>query len=447
MKRKAEIAVWVDRVAQVAAEADRAPKRLRSELANMDSNIQQQTPEKQTRKRSAIEQDDGSTPTPRASWLTQSVHASEALRPTLTRLSLHRDAERAHLTPSDSLSEATETSQSTGTNQSSKRVKRTQSPTKTRRLLENAEYGITEKRFAVVQDLPEAVRPLARKLKQTARGHGILPNDCDGPTRAQLGEELEETHLSSTRKQYGTCPEPRFIEDMVDLTARNLHSVEAMWNCSVHYPSVHEACRRSPHYLHIRDEMITTARIEPDDLVPILRPSPDDDVTDKISSKKVDIGIAMRLDADLKKQLYKTGIRSLSPTMYAPLTEDPLALSIETKRDGGDVDDAINQISIWGLAHISKLRRLLHHAGNTTAQLPFLPAVYVQGGLWTVVFICPGDTTATLWNGITFGDTASPEGVHQVVTGIGQLIDEWIEREFRPWFMNEIVHKTLEHFG
>jgi len=59
----------------------------------------------------------------------------------------------------------------------------------------------------------------------------------------------------------------------------------------------------------------------------------------------------------------------------------PIAISIETKPEGGDTPKAMTQLSLWVLAQFNRLRHLMQSAGQDS-KMPILPLIIAQGSLW-----------------------------------------------------------------
>lgn len=51
---------------------------------------------------------------------------------------------------------------------------------------------------------------------------------------------------------------------------------------------------------------------------------------------------------------------SFNHTLHSPLLHRAIAVSIETKRQGENFQDALAQLGIWASAHFARLTELLH---------------------------------------------------------------------------------------
>jgi hypothetical protein len=72
-------------------------------------------------------------------------------------------------------------------------------------------------------------------------------------------------------------------------------------------------------------------------------------------------------------------------TSYSPLLRRPIAVSIETKRQGEHFQDALDQFGVWTSAHFARLTELLTAAGRSHVRPPMLPCLIAQGSDWKFV--------------------------------------------------------------
>lgn len=63
-----------------------------------------------------------------------------------------------------------------------------------------------------------------------------------------------------------------------------------------------------------------------------------------------------------------------------------LAVNMETKASGGNINEAIMQLSIWSSAQFERLKKLAETAGkfDSMPEMPVLPCMIVQGAIWAV---------------------------------------------------------------
>jgi hypothetical protein len=115
-------------------------------------------------------------------------------------------------------------------------------------------------------------------------------------------------------------------------------------------------------------------------------------------------------------------------TNLSPLSDNPIAVSTETKKTGEGWENAKLQMEIWMAAHWQFLRKLLdlsQRAANESSsmkqaegvitpnseadkvrQLPkFMPGIIIQGHDWHLIITTPEGEKTTFWQKQSFGDT------------------------------------------
>jgi hypothetical protein len=135
------------------------------------------------------------------------------------------------------------------------------------------------------------------------------------------------------------------------------------------------------------------------------------------------------------------------------LQQYPLAVSIETKRYGGNTAKGEQQLGIWHAAH---WEFLASRAGaEPVDDLGFLPGVVVQGHTWSLVITtrrqattvrkyttCPDECDTdpdaqTVLCSVEFGNTGSIVGVFQVLAGL-RLLRSWSIEVIWPWYKQHL---------
>lgn len=382
--------------------------------------------------------------TPKASLVSTGMPPVEDLtpRPTLVALTT-----ATTFLPGDAPSRAGHSTTTTNTTDSStdasnagRKRKRDGSPGKSLVMLKRAEYFVEQRPIGRTKDLPEQLQPLAKAMRDIGCARGIIPTELAAELVPDLAEDEEDglSLVSITRRQLGSLPTPPFVQRHLHHVAGNvsLARSEAAWNCNAHAPLLDEAWWHSRHRHSLRWENITTAAIEPKELLPALTAS------DTFASKKVDFAVTLVLDAVIERRLSRCGLTSLSQTTFEPLRYSPVAVSFETKLPGESWADANLQLNTWALAQVAKLKELLIKAGRPAVVIPALPLVVVQGNEWKFLYLEVGPKQAWLWTKISLGDTDCARGVYQVIAALQQLM-EWSESVYRPWFMQNILIPIL----
>ncbi|GAB7357753.1 hypothetical protein MBLNU459_g0404t3 [Dothideomycetes sp. NU459] len=158
-------------------------------------------------------------------------------------------------------------------------------------------------------------------------------------------------------------------------------------------------------------------------------------------TRLVDYAIALNTDGKLSTALERLplssdgGVRSLNHTRDASLVDKPLVVSIETKSEGGNLHEAQVQLGVWAAAHLTRLDELLRHRNSSVvANPPWLPLLIAQGPQWYFLFARRTTEGKTdLFSKLEFGDATSTHGVFKILSVL-QLLFDWAEREYRPWF-------------
>lgn len=67
------------------------------------------------------------------------------------------------------------------------------------------------------------------------------------------------------------------------------------------------------------------------------------------------------------------------------MVDKPIVISIETKPEGENLQQAYVQLAVWTSAHMNRLRQLLTdtNAAATAAVLPHLSLLVAQGSQWS----------------------------------------------------------------
>jgi len=79
------------------------------------------------------------------------------------------------------------------------------------------------------------------------------------------------------------------------------------------------------------------------------------------------------------------GVFSFNHTTHSPLLRRPIAVSVETKRQGEHFQDALDQLGVWTSAHYARLTELLTTAGRSHVRPPMLPCLVAQGSDWKFI--------------------------------------------------------------
>ncbi|KAG9514263.1 hypothetical protein KCU93_g9817, partial [Aureobasidium melanogenum] len=131
---------------------------------------------------------------------------------------------------------------------------------------------------------------------------------------------------------------------------------------------------------------------------------------------------------------------SFNHSRYGPFWVDrPIVISVETKHEGENIQQAYVQLAVWASAHMNFLCQVLADAASVTASkvaagiiLPPLPLLIAQGSQWSFLFASrQADGTIRIHAVIDFGDGSTRNGVYKVISVLRLLIN-WLEVSIAP---------------
>ncbi|KAF4451960.1 hypothetical protein F53441_5136 [Fusarium austroafricanum] len=284
------------------------------------------------------------------------------------------------------------------------------SPTKQLRALELHTRGVIPGELSAFRHKPPSLEALLDQIDLALSGFGLLPSS-QRSTLDQLDEEtysnfkwtkqpiLSNFLFSEQRDQLGETPPPEIVHRILHQAAycNSKNCSEADWNMEVHHRVLEAA----------------------------LRP------------------------------LRGCQMSQLFDFRLSPLSDNPIAVSIETKKTGEGWENARLQMEIWMAAHWQFLRKLLdlrQRAANEPSsmkqaegvnapsseadkvwQLPkFLPGIIIQGHDWHLIITTPEGEKTTFWQKQSFGDTWSSKGIYKIIYNL-QLLRKWAQDEYWAW--------------
>jgi hypothetical protein len=259
-------------------------------------------------------------------------------------------------------------------------------------------------------------------MKRVMRGHGTIPKALASELAAALrprDPEIENTYLVDEKdypvEQRWVLAEFEQLKQVVALSEEcSLDGApEVVWNEGVHSRLLDIAL--TPYRGVLRHRNVTTVDISPEYLVPVgdapisISDSTGGSATGTsagpvtmLQTKRVDYVITLD-DEDVRasvEQLVReevakgAAVTSVNHVESAFLRCRPIAVSIETKTPEGGELHGRTQLSIWGAAHMMRLRAL---AETDEAQGLALPLVLVIGSRWIVYFLVDrGDSMVSL---------------------------------------------------
>ncbi|KAM6506802.1 hypothetical protein FALCPG4_018628 [Fusarium falciforme] len=305
----------------------------------------------------------------------------------------------------------------------SKRSKRSQSPSKLFPVYGPEGHQLLRGSLMATPGLSRTLQELLMDMNDVAGRYCIMPRSVKRVLQQQLLTEGQFERLHEYMFFDDSATQPTCIagEELVRRISRiasksndcsRMLSDEAAWNNHVHSPLLDifiYDLQDGPGQNIIDFLSCTTTNIEPS-----YHRFP-------VSSSRVDYVLPLMPERD------PTATKSLAPNM-APcfnwtadrqLQQYPLAISIETKRYGGNAAKGEEQLGIW---HAAQWEFLISRAGVEAAnELCFLPGVVVQGHSWSLVVSIRRQATTTILCSVEFGNTGSIVGVFQVLAGLRRL--------------------------
>ncbi|KAF4451321.1 hypothetical protein F53441_5743 [Fusarium austroafricanum] len=346
------------------------------------------------------------------------------------------------------------------------------SPTKQLRALELHRRGVIPRELSTFNSQPASLKALLDQIELVSSGVGIIP-----ASQRSLFEHLdkeiysdfkwtEQPILSSIifshdREHLGHTPPPETIQWILHEAAycNSRGCSEADWNVEVHHRVLVAALRplngpRTDQFFDFR--LSTTASIIAEYHV-------------TSTSKKVDFCMYIDPKHDQDARVLETieGLKRILPlgmfnhANLNPLCNNPVAVSIETKKTGEGWENAKLQMQVWMAAHWQFLRKLLElrqrakeklseeETGinpDETWQLPeFVPGIIIQGHDWHLIITTPEGEKTIFWQKKNFGDTSSSKGIYKIIYTL-QLLRKWAQEEYWKW-LRKLLLEWPRHDG
>ena len=295
------------------------------------------------------------------------------------------------------------------------------------------------------QVVPKELRSLYIGLRDISDGVGILPCQTKGAFE-ELGiyipkHQWDDGEVTTAKVAQLTFDRAHFIWSRA-MRCSQRGVAESRWNAEVHSQLLCLALDEHPETSGVSYEDITSARITDKSLLATIG-------TLTSQAKLVDYGIIID-DAALQQRVIA---KLKEPASFSPSTAvsfncvtadyvrfDPIAISIETKKEDPTTRNPSLQLGIWMTAHFLKLRQLAYP--NEVA-LPMVPALIVEGHAWKMVLVClvqdqTGGSRLSIFSHMSLGDTTTLPGVFRVVTALRRLA-LWVHIDYRPWLEKNII--------
>lgn len=328
------------------------------------------------------------------------------------------------------------------------------------------------------EQLPEDIRGLYNRLYDiTVEHEGIAPWEVREEINGQLARPWRESWFkrratpsapggedaaAKEEERHGlACAELKALRKIkgVAWKCRERGRSEAAWNTMVHARLLHLALDR-PEYAHVGWEVVTTAQITK----PFVPPMGDFAPTEFADKKMVDLAmvlepevhydsegeeqVAGQDDAALEQRFRRLAnaiqrvVRSqpldrqtINQSMYTPLLDWPIGISIETKADGTNEAGRV-QLAIWTAAWHERMKDLMMTAGTWSSDTRFItiPLLLIVEHNWVLSFACDRGDRLEIVGEMTLGETASLKGLYTLVAVLRELA-VWMQGQFAEWML------------
>ncbi|KAF4943073.1 hypothetical protein FSARC_15065, partial [Fusarium sarcochroum] len=246
---------------------------------------------------------------------------------------------------------------------------------------------------------------------------------------------------STARDKFGPTMSPEdalnLVEEATDCQSQKQN--EAGWNMMVHYPLLSKAIYGSRKRL---DQFMGVAPCTTGKIIREYLPA-------ATQAKMVDFCIYLDPKNDPAALKATENARSILPCGYLnhtdchSLRKRPIALSIETKSsESTSAGSAELQIGTWHGAQWRFLEDLVTRNGGSLDELPFLPAIVVQGHDWSLAATTREGQRTILWLPSKFASTEDVVGVYKVALGVQQLC-RWVDDVYWPWYKKNALVDDL----
>ncbi|KAG7403113.1 hypothetical protein Forpi1262_v018791 [Fusarium oxysporum f. sp. raphani] len=412
-------------------------------------------------------------PTPDPSQSSRSMGSRRSKRRAIDALDVNNDNDDILDTPRPPKLQAPRSESGTSLTSSSA-ASGYSSPTKQLRELKFHPRGVDSRELKDFQNKPASLKTLLQKIDDSVSGFGILPTSqrtCMSELDVKVYDNFEwvkakpprDIFFSDDRDDLGHTPPPEVIQTILHQAgecSERGHS-EASWNVEVHHLVLKAALRplQGPQSSQFFDFLLsTTASILPD-------------YQATSASKKVDFCMYIDPKHDESAQIRETILTLMNVlpmgmfnhTNLLPLSDRPIAVSIETKKTGEGWDNARLQMEVWMAAHWQFLRKVLQlhrlAAGAVssleqtdgfnsyeTRKLPeFLPGIIIQGHDWYLIITTSEGEKTIFWHKENFGQTSKSKGIYTIIHNL-QLLRKWAQEVYWEW-MRELLLSWPRHRG
>ncbi|TLD03355.1 uncharacterized protein PgNI_12367 [Pyricularia grisea] len=329
------------------------------------------------------------------------------------------------------------------------------SPSKRRREVESMErLSLRTRSFSTKKpnDLPETLKIILRDLTQASKGRRII----SWSRRKEIPcteDSIEDWHFLPCDSEEAESPSFKDVCKIQKRAGKYAEASydEAAWTAGVVFPLLELAIPDDEQLVRVP---CTSARVVDRDLLPpayasgkmvdiclAIDPSwtPQSNEVTSPSTATTTSGVDSNIDngarvADSLRMIQRhQPFKTVNHTDYQPLSESPIALSIEIKRPSGDSEEAQRQLAVWQYAHWNMLQLLastkIDGRLSTLEGLSFLPGIYIVGHKWEFSATIRNNTGEVVqWIDCPLGSTETAHGIYAIIWGLRRIAQYLAQR-------------------
>ncbi|KAJ9413130.1 hypothetical protein FOXG_16720 [Fusarium oxysporum f. sp. lycopersici 4287] len=315
---------------------------------------------------------------------------------------------------------------------SSSALSGTSSPTKQLRFAATQETGFDEYKFDdYIDQLPPSLQTLHQQLVNIGYGFALIPDTLKPELQSLRGFPDFAFYDPDKQTSQWRIPSPAFVRNLLKRATKCQfgHHSEASWNMEVHRCVLDFAFREANDVSVSDYRYCTTAHI-----IQEYRPF-------GTSSRCIDFCICIEPPKpSLEQQKIEEMIRtrpglSINHTDWGDLCKNPIALSIETKRQVS-WEKALLQICTW---HSAQWRALRDHVKD----IEFLAGIIVQDHDWFFVASTLEEGKSTTYHRLPLGSTYNAFDSYKLLISL-QCLRAWINEQYWPAFRSDVLKLPVE---
>ncbi|POS75244.1 hypothetical protein DHEL01_v206368 [Diaporthe helianthi] len=310
---------------------------------------------------------------------------------------------------------------------------RTSSPRKQLCTAERAATGFVEQKFSLSRKtLPPSLAAVLGKLEAINAGVGILPTEAQD----KLAQFNMPTYSFTDQPPSTRYAEPELVARILNRAAACdlSREGESSWNVEVHHPILSWVCRPGEVEGLVDFRYCTSATA-----LSRYQPKPKG-----MPSRMVDFCMTIvPATGSLENQTINAISDSrpggsINHTDWGSFTQNPIAVSIETKCSTMEEQKkAILQMGIWHACQWRNLRELAE--GRSLEGLAFLPGILVFGQEWFFVASVQGPSgQSVLLTKQAIGTTEKAAGIYSILAAV-DVLRAWAADQFWPSFKKTIL--------